>query len=290
MKIALDTYMFRKRPLAETMQIVAELGFDSIELSDREDFLPWFLPPRADKARIAEMKKACADAGIEIASLLALYPWASVDQSEREAAVMYWRRAINVAAELGCRVFNSEFTGRPHLPQQSEAAFWKSLDELLPLFEKEDVCVHIEAHPDDFIEENQGAVDIIRGIDSPHVRYLYCAPHSFYLGDEIPEMLRYAAPVLAHVHVADSYNHRAGDGLRYIVNPFDSPARVHQHNDIGHGEVDWDAFFGTLAEIKFDGILTSCVLGWDERVIESTRHQHEQIDHYLTRYFPPDAP
>jgi myo-inositol catabolism protein IolH len=31
-------------------------------------------------------------------------------------------------------------------------------------------------------------------------------------------------------------------GLRYIVNPPGSPARVHQHLDIGQGEVDWEVF------------------------------------------------
>jgi hypothetical protein len=48
------------------------------------------------------------------------------------------------------------------------------------------------------------AVDMIRMIGSKNVKFLYCAPHTFYFGDDIGKMIRDAAPVLAPVHVADT--------------------------------------------------------------------------------------
>ena len=128
-----------------------------------------------------------------------------------------------------------------------------------------------------FIERNEPAVDLVRGIDRPWVGYLFCAPHTFHLGGDIGAMIRYAAPVLRHVHVADVFDHRASSGLRYIVNPPGSPARVHQHLDIGQGEVDWDAFFAALQAVGFDGILTTCVFAWEERAIDSARVNLERI-------------
>jgi len=86
------------------------------------------------------------------------------------------------------------------------------------------------------------------------------------------------------VHIADSFDHRASSGLRYIVNPPGSSARIHQHLDIGQGEVDWDVFFRTLTEVNFDGIATVCVFAWEERARESSRHNLEQIRRYLTKY------
>ncbi|HEX5876849.1 MAG TPA: sugar phosphate isomerase/epimerase, partial [Actinomycetota bacterium] len=50
MKIALDPYMLRTVPLAELPGVVAELGYEHIELSPREDLIPFFVHPRADKA------------------------------------------------------------------------------------------------------------------------------------------------------------------------------------------------------------------------------------------------
>ena len=94
-------------------------------------------------------------------------------------------------------------------------------------------------------------------------------------------MIAYAAPVLAQVHIADVLNHRASSGLRYIVNPPGSPARVHQHLDIGQGEVDFEACFGALRSVGFDGILTACVFAWEERAVESSRFMFERIKAYL---------
>ena len=76
-------------------------------------------------------------------------------------------------------------------------------------------------------------------------------------------------------------NHRASSGLRYIVNPPGSTARVHQHLDIGQGEVDFDACFRALRAVGFDGILTSCVFAWEERAVESSRFMFERIRHHL---------
>lgn len=67
--------------------------------------------------------------------------------------------------------------------------------------------------------------------------------------------------------------------------PPGSAARVHQHLDIGQGEVPWDDFFGTLAEIGFDGIMTACVFAWEERADQSGRFMRQKMQEYVDRYF-----
>jgi myo-inositol catabolism protein IolH len=284
MKLALDPYMLRQVPLPELPGLVAELGYRYIELSPREDFLPFFVHPRADRAAIAGFKRALAAAGVELASVLPLYRWSGPDEDERQAAVRYWTRAIQITAELGCQVMNSEFNGRPEAAAASEARFWRSMEELLPVFEREGIQLRLEPHPDDFVEDGRAAIDLIRGIDNPLVSFLYCAPHTFHQGGDIAGILRHAGPLLTQVHLADSFDHRASSGLRYIVNPPGSPARVHQHLDIGQGEVDWDELFGTLSELEFDGIATVCVFAWEERARESSIHNREQVQRYLAKF------
>ena len=284
MKVALDPFMFRTRPIAEVTRLAAELGYGALELTPREDFLPYYAMPRADVARVAEFRAAIDAEGLELASLMVLYDWSSADEETRVTAVRCWRRAVEVAVELGCTTINSELAGDPERARASEASFWRSLEELLPLFEREGISVHLEAHPNDFVEDNATIVEMIRGAGSPHLRYLYCAPHTFHLGSDVAAMLRHAEPVLAHVHVADSFDHTAGCGDRYIVNPAWSTVRVHQHNPIGTGEVDWDAFFGTLAELGFDGVLTSCVLGWDDQALEASRETKARLDEHLAAH------
>jgi myo-inositol catabolism protein IolH len=70
MKIALDPYMFRRVPLTDLPGLVADLGYEYIELSPREDFMPFFLHPRADRAQIAAFSRALNAAGVQIATVL----------------------------------------------------------------------------------------------------------------------------------------------------------------------------------------------------------------------------
>jgi myo-inositol catabolism protein IolH len=279
-KLALDPYMFRTTPLTELPGLVADLGYEYIELSPRDDFTPFFLHARANDATVRSFKQALDAAGVKVVSHLPLYRWSGPDEDERQAAVRYWKRAIELTAELGCDVMNSEFNGRPEAASRSESQFWRSMEELLPVFERESMQLRLEPHPDDFVEDGRAAIDLIRGINSALVSFLYCAPHTFHMGGDIGGIMEYAGDLLTHLHVADSFDHRASSGLRYIVNPPGSAVRIHQHLDIGQGEVDWDEFFGTLGRLRFDGVMTVCVFAWEDRARESSIFMREQIEKY----------
>jgi myo-inositol catabolism protein IolH len=136
----------------------------------------------------------------------------------------------------------------------------------------------------DFVEDGRAGVDLVRGIDRDFVSFLYCAPHTFHQGGDIEGIIKYAGPLLTHVHIADSFDHRASSGLRYIVNPPGSAARVHQHLDIGQGDVDWDVLFAALTQTRFDGIAAVCVFAWEERARESSVGNLDQIGQYLARH------
>jgi myo-inositol catabolism protein IolH len=283
-KIALDPYMLRRVPLLDLPRVVADLGYHHIEMSPRDDFLPFFLHPRIDDAGVAAFRRELAAAEVSVASVLPLYRWSGPDEDARQAAVRYWKRAIQITVDLGVTVMNSEFNGRPSHPAESEAQFWRSLEELLPIFEREGIRLVLEPHPDDFVEDGIAGVNLVRGINSDLVSFLYCAPHTFHQGGDLAAVMRHAGPLLTQLHLADSFDHRGSSGLRYIVNPPGSAARVHQHLDIGQGEVDWDLFFRTLSEVGFDGIATVCVFAWEERAEESARFNLSQINQYLEKY------
>jgi len=298
MRIAFDPYIDRHVPLLELPRLVADLGYEWIELSPRDDFLPWWVRPRAYPERIQSFRKALNDHGVGIASLLPMYRWASPHEDERQAAVRYWKEAIHVAVEMGVDTMNSEFGrgpsparghrigccgGRTH--ESSEAAWWRSMEELVPLFEREGVTLNMEPHPEDWCETLYPAIDMVRVIGSKNVRFLYCGPHTFYFGDDMGAMIREAGELIAHVHVADTYNHRGSSGLRYIVNPPGGKVTVHQHMDMHQGEIDWDVFFSSLAEVGFDGIMTACVFAWEERAEDSGRFMRQEMQKYVDRYW-----
>jgi myo-inositol catabolism protein IolH len=284
MKLALDPYMFREVPLLQLPALVAELGYEWIELSPREDFTPFFNHPRVDDGTVKRFRTALADAGVGVSSMLPLYTWSGPDEDDRQAAVRYWKRAIEIASLLGVDTMNSEFNGNPREAAACERMFWRSMEELLPVFEKEGIRLVLEPHPDDWEEDGKKAVDLIRGINSTQVSFLYCAPHTFHQGNDCVGIMEKAGDLLTMVHVADSFDHTGSSGLRYIVNPPGSQVTVHQHLDIGQGEVDFDEFFTTLEKVGFDGIVTTCVFAWEERASESSTFMRETIADHLGRW------
>jgi myo-inositol catabolism protein IolH len=242
---------------------------------------------------VAAFKKALDDAGVKVAANLPLYRWSGPDEDERQAAVRYWKRAIEITVQLDCTVMNSEFNGRPEHASRSEAQFWRSMEELLPVFEREGVELRLEPHPDDFVEDGKVAIDMIRGINSALVSFLYCAPHTFHQGadtaDDMAAIMEYAGPLLTQLHVADSFNHKGSSGLRYILNPPGTPARIHQHLDIGQGEVDWDRFFATLDGLHFGDsdrhIMTACVFAWEDKADQSGTFMRAEMQRYIDNYW-----
>ena len=119
-------------------------------------------------------------------------------------------------------------------------------------------------------------------------------------GDEVAKatsIVRYQAGSKFQMHTHDlgeeilvlegTFSDEAGDypAGTYLRNPpGSSHIRVHQHLNIGEGEIDWDVFFATLADSGFDGVLSSCVFAWEERADESSRFMRQEIQRYLDKY------
>nr|MDQ5861576.1 sugar phosphate isomerase/epimerase [Actinomycetota bacterium] len=230
MKIALDPTPFHhSHSLLEFPQLVADLGYKYMQLTPHPDFIPFFNHPKADDALVRQLKNACTDAGIEIASVLPVLRWSGPDEDAREAAVRYWKRAIQITVDLGVRQINTEFNGRPERAEESERAFYRSMEELLPIIEREGLHVAIDPHPDDFVEQGVAALRVIRGVNSPNIGMVYVASHTFHMQDDPGAIMQAAGDRLRVVHVSDTMNHHASHGLRYITNPPGSAVRVHQH-------------------------------------------------------------
>ncbi|MBF8376295.1 sugar phosphate isomerase/epimerase [Alicyclobacillus mali] len=280
MKIALDPTMYTDLSLRELVEKAAKLGYEYIELSPREDFCPFYKYPRADRDRIQKLKRYLRDAGVKISSLLPLYHWAGPEEERRQAAVRNWKRAIEIAVELEVDLVNSEFSGTKYNPVVCEEKFIKSMDELIPIFEREGIHLNLQAHPYDFIETNKEAVDMIRALDKPWINLVYSTAHTFYYDDgtgDIEAMFDYAGDLLQHVLFADTFNHKAAGGLRYIVNPPGAQVTVHQHLNIGEGEVDFLTIFKKLKQMNFDGIATNSVFAWADRRDESSKYMLRKI-------------
>lgn len=287
MKIALDPTPFHStNSLLEFPRVVKDLGYDYLQMTPHQDFIPFFTHPKADDQLLADFSRALKDADVRIASILPVLRWSSPVEEEREAAVRKWKRVIQIAVDLGVTQLNTEFSGRPERYEESENSFYRSMEELLPIIEREGLNVAIDPHPDDFVERGMDAWRVIRGLNSPNIGLTYVACHTFHMKDDPLAIMRAAGSRLRVVHVADTMDHHRSHGLRYITNPPGNPVRVHQHLKIGDGDVNWDEFFSDLAEIGFlddpETVMVSSVFAENENAPEVSRYQletmHEKIN------------
>ena len=266
MRIALDPALLNDQPVAAAFGAAAAAGYDAVEICNRPDFVPSFGPVTATADELSAARRAADAATTEIISVAVIQALSSPDENERVRAVAWWADGARAAAELGCRRINSELCGNPNRPGECRTAFLRSIESLLPVLEGADMTVSFEPHPWDFFETTESAIGLIREIGSPRVRYLHCLPHTYYLGGSIADQLKLARGWLDHIHVADTFR-----PARTIVNPPGLDHRIHQHFDIGRGELDWAEAAAALRAAGFDGIATVQVFGWPERAIDSFR-------------------
>ncbi|GAA1466602.1 sugar phosphate isomerase/epimerase family protein [Microbacterium thalassium] len=281
-RIALDpTPYHHDFSLLEFPEVTARLGYEHFQLTPHVDFTPFFRYPKADDDLVAKLKKAVSDAGVSIPAILPVHRISWPDEPQREAAVRNFRRVIQLAVELGIPVINTEFSGRPERSEESEAAFYRSMEELLPIIEFEGLKLNIDPHPDDFVEDGLEAWRVLRGLNSPAVGFVYVASHTFHYGDRATTLLPEIGDRLGTVYTADTFDHTRSHGLRYISNPPGNTARVHQHLRIGDGDVDWDELFGTLRSIGYlareDALVVSNVFAEDETADDVSRYQLQRL-------------
>jgi myo-inositol catabolism protein IolH len=272
MKIAFDPDVIKDLGITKMVRKIADWGFEYIEQSPHPQILPFYKHPKASREIIAEYKKAMKETGVKISSMIPLYRWSGPDEERRQAAVRNWKRAIEIAVEFGVDVLNTELSGDPHQPEICEEMLYRSIEELLPIFQREGIRLDIQSHPYDFCENGNETADIVKSFRSDWITYLYCAAHTFFYDNgkgDVAGMLEYAGQDLKHVIVADTRN-QAANCCRYIVNPPGVSATVHQHVGIGEGDVDFDAFFKTLRKMDFgkrpDTIASVSLFGYPEKM------------------------
>ena len=182
--------------------------------------------------------------------------------------------------------------------------WFKSMEELLPVIEKNKIRVEIQSHPYDFCELNNETCDMVKSFRSPYLGYVYSAPHGFFYDEgkgDVRSMLKYAGDELTHVLFADTYNQTLD--CRYIANPpwlngrGKADVTIHQHLAMGEGDVDFDGIFETLREMDFanrqlkadapkaggDNIACVSMFGFPEKMDRQAPEARERIERELLR-------
>jgi myo-inositol catabolism protein IolH len=243
MKVAFDTSLLRSFPLDLALKEISTAGYTHIEIG-----LAHFSPSESTGEDLQSLRDALSRNHLRLAALCGIYPLSYPDEEVRKVGVQLYLRAIETANNLDCKLLVSELNGDLDHRPESQLAFLKSFNEIRPYLEKTDVKICFEAHPGDFVESNTHAVDLIRKVNSSQLRYLYCAPHSFILGQNVSDMVEYGRNEIEYIHFADSLRPEK----TFFSGKYFPKVRPHQHLLPGLGDVDLKGLIASLKAVNYE--------------------------------------
>ncbi len=194
-----------------------------------------------DAALVARVRFLLDDAGIQVYSYHPPFGGdhdiARLDESALAKAIGLNAAHIRAAAALGASHYvlhPSEEIKEADRPLHGESAA-RAIRALLPVCEETGVRLAVENVPPGFlgvdVEELMGLVE---GAESELVGVCFDTGHAHVAGQPMGDYLR-----------------RVGDRL-FTVHWHDNDGTADQHLPAGAGTIDWDNFFGALADMGWD--------------------------------------
>jgi len=248
---------FADHTLEQMADVLRRFGYQGVGITLGPPHLD---PPSATRARRAELRALLTrlrlEPVIETGARYVLDPYrkhrpslVSVDPAGREQRVAYYRRAVEIAHDLGARVV-SLWSGVPQRGVPPERSWRRLTEGLTPVLDhaaSRGIRIGFEPEPGMFVEDLSGWRELRERLPHPALGLTIDVGHLAVTESEPwAEHLRSHADDLIHVHLDDTRDRR------------------HDHLPLGEGTIDWDAVIGVLVEIGFGGVA----------LVELSRHSH----------------
>jgi sugar phosphate isomerase/epimerase len=241
--------------LERWIEMAATLDVDGLE------FYSGFLDLR-EPSEWVRYRRLAEDHGLTVSMMCCSPDFTRPDPDERRREVEREKEWIDMAAALGCvtcRVLSGQ--RRPELSREGGVGFAaECIEACLPHAEAAGVILVIENHyKDDFWQYPEFAqkmdvfCELVDRIESPHFGVNYDPSNTILAGEDPLELLRRVRHRVVSMHASDRY--LAEGTIEDLRREEDSVgyAKRLRHGEIGKGLNDYDAIFGSLAEVGFDG-------------------------------------
>lgn len=238
---------YARQSPAEVVASLKALGYEAVEWTSSH-----FDPRRMTPRQLREPIDAAAEAGLVTSEVCAQQDVVILDDAERRDRIAAARDAIVAAGECGVPAVNL-FTGpRPWIAgtpvvgqDVSLGAAWdmvyEAFDVWVPVAERAGVAIAVEGVWGMLCHDVYTTLPLIERYDSPNLGVNFDPSHDVLVGNtDSGDIVRlWGRERIHHVHLKDAVGvAQAGK----FVFPM-----------LGEGIVPWDAFFGALDDIGYDG-------------------------------------
>ncbi len=193
MKFAFSTNAFRQFSLADSIRIVAEAGYEGVEIMAD---VPHAYPLHLNPADVRDIRRTLDDCRIEISNVNAFmhhadgdtyHPsWIEKDPALRAKRVDYTLRCIDLAAELGARHLSTEPGGPLEDMSREEGLrlFREGLSQVEDRARERNILVLVEPEPGLLIETSQQFLELFRDLDPAVFGLNFDIGHFFCVGED----------------------------------------------------------------------------------------------------------
>ena len=242
--------------LREWVDLAAPLGLDGLEYYSG-------MLELADPARWAAARRTVEERGLVIPMLWCSPDFSHPDAEFRRAEIEKEKNWIRMAAALGagfCRVLSGQ--RRPELTRERGVELVaQSIEACLPEAERCGVTLIIENHYKDdfwsypeFAQKMEVFCELVERVQHPRFGVNYDPSNAFLAGDDPLELLQRVKHRVVTMHASDrTLIEGTLEDLRREEGGAEGYAKRLRHGEIGKGLNDYDAIFGTLRGVGFDG-------------------------------------
>jgi len=262
-KFAFSANAFRRYSLMETIAVIAELGYDGIEIMAD---IPHAYPPQMTAQDMRLIAAALARHRLQVANINAFMLWAvgdtwhpswiEADEAQRAVRIEHTRNCIRLAAELGATTISTE-PGGPlgnMAPGAALDLFRQGLAQIASDAARCGVKVLIEPEPDLLIETSGQFLHFFQQLDPAVFGLNFDIGHFYCAGEDPAALVSRLQGCTGHYHLEDI-----------------APSRKHHHLMPGEGAIDLKAVLREIGLSGYDGFVTVELYPYEDRPVDVAR-------------------
>jgi len=228
MKFGFRTGGFTGWKIEAILEALSQIGFDGVELClESVDMRP----ENFTQAKADDLKRFMGGIGLEIASVSYHGDVEPVDQRRSNTI-----KALEVTKWLGADVLiiNAE-RARDGEEKEQWRGLTDRLKDLTALAEDRGVNVAVEPEPLLVVGDIDDMIRLMDDVNSPRLKVNLDIGHAYITDPSLPDTIKQLGDAIVHTHIEDIKD------------------KVHNHLELGQGDIDFAAMQAALKEIGYNG-------------------------------------
>lgn len=243
MKIAYGTYALPTLSYEEAIPLLAEIGYDGIELCISEKHKGATIEELTPDRR-ANIRGMLEDHGLGLPAIFTLGGLYGADDEAHQKTLDHVSQCAALGRDLGMReppVVAMGFGGKKDQWDEIKDTLVEQLRDFGERADAEDFIVAGEAHFGAAVFNSERITWLLDEVNHPRVRLHFDIVHLFLAGEPISDAVRTLVPYTAHTHITDANRHDDGTFELCLV---------------GDGELDSAEYMRAMAAAGWDDFIT----------------------------------